>query len=110
MNTKPILLAFLLVSLVACSKSPETLSSDDRRLVPVYAELMVLREQYQSPTSLLDSLMYRHKVDSVLGIHGMSQDQFSKKVTDLAVSRRVFQEFQTQVRMYLDSSRTKPKQ
>ena len=110
MNTLRILFAFLIASAIGCSKSQETLSPDDRRLVPVYAELLVLRERYQSPSSSLDSLSYQHTADSVLATVGMSQNDFSKRITELAMTQKVFQEFQTKVRMYLDSTRTKPKQ
>jgi hypothetical protein len=109
MNTLRILFALLLASTIGCSKSQETLSPDDRRLVPVYAELLVLREQYESPASSLDSVNYHHKADSVLGTVGLSQKEFSARVTELALSQKVFQEFQTTVRMYLDSTKTKPR-
>ena len=110
MNTRQIPLALLLVAAAGCSKSQETLDSGDRRLVPVYAELMVLRERYQASSSSLDSLTYRHTADSVLGTIGLSQSEFSEQITELALSQQVFQDFQTKVRMYLDSTRTKPRQ
>lgn len=109
MNTIRILFVLLLASAIGCSKSQQTLGSEDHKLVPVYAEILVLREQYESPASSLDSVMYRHKADSVLGIIGMSQKEFSARVTELALSQKVFQEFQTKVRMHLDSTKTKPR-
>ena len=107
MNTLRILFALLLASAAGCSKSQETLSPEDSKLVPVYAELLALREQYEAPASSLDSVTYHHKADSLLGTVGMSQTEFSAKVTELALSQKVFQEFQTKVRMYLDSTKTK---
>ncbi|HCA78593.1 MAG TPA: hypothetical protein DEP53_02550 [Bacteroidetes bacterium] len=109
MNTLRLLFALLVASAIGCSKSQETLGPDDRELVPVYAELLVLREQYESPASLLDSVTYRQKADSVLLAVGMSREEFSAKVSELALSQKVFQEFQTKVRMYLDSTKTKPR-
>jgi hypothetical protein len=109
MNTLRTLFALLLVSAAGCSKSQETLSPEQHKLVPVYAELLAMREQFQSPGSPLDSLTYQHKADSVLGTISMSQNEFSAKLTELALSQKVFQEFQTNVRIYLDSTRTKPR-
>jgi len=110
MNTPKILFVVLLAFAAGCSKSQETLSPSDLRLVPVYAELLVAREKYQSSSSSIDSLVYRHTADSLLGTVSMSQTELSKRITELAVSQKLFQEFQTKVRMYLDSTRTRPKQ
>jgi hypothetical protein len=110
MNTHRILFALLLASAAGCSKSQETLGSGDEKLVPVYAELVVLRERYQAPSSSFDSLTYRRTADSLLGTIGMSQSEFSERITELAMSQKVFQEFQTKVRMYIDSTRTRAKQ
>jgi hypothetical protein len=109
MDTPRILFAMLLVSVAGCSKSQETLSQSDVKLVPVYAELLVARERFQSPASTIDSLHHRRMADSILGTAGISQTEFSTRIAELAVSQKLYQEFQNRVRMYLDSTRTTPK-
>ena len=106
MNKLQILFLLLLATAVGCSGTPDSLSADNARLVPVYAELLVLREQYQAPGSQLDSLTHRRKADSLLATVSLTQEEFTTKITELGKSQKLFQEFQQQVRMYLDKTKS----
>jgi hypothetical protein len=110
MNTPRILLLLLIASATGCSKSQESLSSDDQKLVPVYAELLVLREGYQSHALRIDSTAYQQKVDSLLRSIGISQKEFSTRLSEIAGSQKVSQEFHAQVRLELERKKSSPQQ
>lgn len=106
MKKLPILSPLLLAGAIGCSGTPDSLNADQARLVPVYAELLVLREQFQAPGSQLDSLTHRRKADSLLATIGVTQEEFTNKITELGKSQKQYQEFQLQVRMVLDKTKS----
>jgi hypothetical protein len=104
-----ILLLFVVLALMCgCAKRKENLTTDDEKLVPVYAELLMLSEEFKVVPSQPDSIAYRREVDSILSTNGLTRELFSKKLKILAQTPVVYQQFAEKVRK--DLEHRKPKQ
>jgi hypothetical protein len=103
--------AFLITiaaSLLGCAKPQQTLTPADEKIVPVYAELLLLGEEFKSPRSSLDSAAFQREMQSILSKNGMTKDEFSDRLKTLAQSQELFSQFQTCVHSELEQR--KPKQ
>jgi hypothetical protein len=96
-----------LVLLSGCAKRKETLTPDDEKLVPVYAGLVMLSEEFKASTSQPDTALYRHQVDSLLSNNEMSREAFSNKLRLLAQSPLAYQQFTERVRKDLEHRKPK---
>ena len=104
-----ILLLFVVLALLcSCAKRKENLTPDDEKLVPVYAGLLMLSEEYKASPSQPDSVAYQRDIDSILSINGMTRELFLNKLKTLAQSPVVYQQFAEKVRK--DLEHRKPKQ
>jgi hypothetical protein len=103
-----ILLLFLILALLCgCAKRKENLTPDDEKLVPVYAELLLLSEEYKASASQPDSAAYRQIVDSVLSATSLTREQFSYQLKVLAQSPPVYQQFTEKVRKDIEHRKSK---
>ena len=103
--------AFLIAiaaSLVGCAKPQQTLTPADEKIVPVYAELLLLGEEFKSPRSSLDSAAFQRETQSILSRNGLTKDRFSDRLKAVAQSQELFSQFQTRVHNELELR--KPKQ
>ena len=104
-----IALVMVLTSLqTGCSRPPTDLSSADEKLVPVYADLLMLSEELKSPRPTLDSAAYQLQVQSILSKYELTKEEFTIRMKALAQSQAVFSQFQTKVHNNLEQR--KPKQ
>jgi hypothetical protein len=102
------LVLFVLLSLMCgCAKRKENLTPDDERLVPVYAGLLLLSEEYKASASQPDSAAYRCGVDSILSENGLTRELFLNKLKMLAQSPPVHQQFAEKVRKDLEHRKSK---
>jgi hypothetical protein len=102
-----IVLLFVLTLISSCAKRKENLTAEDEKLVPIYAGLLLLSEEYKG-ASQPDSTNYQSQVDSILSKNGLTREQFSNRLKDLAQSPPVYQQFTEKVRK--DLEQRKPKQ
>jgi hypothetical protein len=103
--------AFLIAiaaSLLGCAKPQQTLTPADEKIVPVYAELLLLGEEFKSPRSSIDSAAFQREVQSILSRNGLTKDKLSDRLKALAQSQELFSQFQTHVHRELELH--KPKQ
>ncbi|MDP2885882.1 MAG: hypothetical protein Q8P51_12775 [Ignavibacteria bacterium] len=103
--------AFLIAiaaSLLGCAKPQQTLTPADEKIVPIYAELLLLGEEFKSPRSSLDSAAFQREMQSILSKNGMTKDELSDRLKTLAQSQELFSQFQTRVHSELEQR--KPKQ
>jgi hypothetical protein len=104
-----ILTLFIILTLMCgCAKRKENLTPNDEKLVPVYASLLLLSEEFKASTSQPDSAAYRMEVDSILTKNGLTQEVFLNKITILSQSPLAYQQFNEKVRKELEHR--KPKQ
>jgi hypothetical protein len=101
-----ILFVILLLS-SGCAKRKETLSPDDVKLVPVYAGLVMLSEEYKASASQPDTAVYQHQVDSLLANNGLTRDEFSNRLKLLAQSPLAYQQFTEMVRKDLEHRKSR---
>ena len=98
-----ILTLFIILTLiVGCAKRKENLTPDDEKLVPVYANLLLMSEQIKVSTFQPDSAAYRKAVDSLLSNNGLTQEAFLNKLTVLSQSPLAYQQFNEKVRKELE--------
>lgn len=100
-------LLFVFTLLSGCAKRKETLTAEDEKVVPIYAGLLLLSEEYKG-ASQPDSTKYQRQVDSILSINGLTREQFINQLKDLAQSPPLYQQFTEKVRK--DLEQRKPKQ
>ncbi len=98
----------ILTLMCGCAKRKENLTPDDEKLVPVYAGLLLLSEDYRASLSQPDSIAYRREVDSILSKNGLTRELFLNQLKVLAQSPLVYQQFAEKVRK--DLEHRKPKQ
>lgn len=108
MKTRYAFLFALAASLFGCSRPQQTLTPEDEKIVPVYAELLLLGEEFKSPRSSLDSAAFQREVQSILLKNGLTKDELSDRLEALAQSQELFSQFQTNVHNELEHR--KPKQ
>jgi hypothetical protein len=95
------------VSLLAgCSGSHRDLAAGDD-LVSAYAELILVREEFRQRPASFDSTSYQQRVREILSKRGLTEEELSDRLTDLAQSQEAFQRFQSLVREELEKSRPK---
>ena len=92
---------------IGCSPQQKELTSADEQLVPVYAELLTLSEELRSPRPTLDSAAYQSRVQAILMKNGLTKEELSNRLTNLAQSQEVFSQFQTKVHSELDRRKSK---
>jgi hypothetical protein len=101
---KPVI-AILVISLfllIGCSQKKETLSADDQKLVPVYAGLVMMSEEFKATVAPPDTGAYQRRVDSLLAGNGMTRTEFAEKIQILAQSPLAYQQFSERVRKDLE--------
>ena len=104
-----ILVLFLFLALMCgCTKRKENLTPNDEKLVPVYAGLLLLSEEYKTSALQPDSAVLRREVDSILSTNGLTRELFLNQLKVLAQSPLVYQQFTERVRK--DLEHRKPKQ
>lgn len=101
------LVMLLTVLQTGCSRQPKELSSEGEKLVPVYADLLMLSEELKSPRPSLDSAAYQQQVQSLLSRNGLTKEEFSVRMKTLAQSQEVFTQFQTKVHNNLEQRKSK---
>jgi hypothetical protein len=106
-NTRHAILIAIAASLFGCAKPQQTLAPSDKEIVPVYAELLLLSEEFKSPRSSLDSAAFQRAVQSILLRSGLTKDELSDRLKVLAQSQELFSQFQTSVHNELETRRTK---
>lgn len=103
-----ILVLFTILALMCgCAKRKENLTPNDEKLVPVYAGLLLLSEEYKASASQPDSSMYRREVDSILSANGLTRELFLNQLKVLAQSPPVYQQFTEKVRKDLEHRKPK---
>ncbi|MCX6134049.1 MAG: hypothetical protein NTU47_09580 [Ignavibacteriales bacterium] len=107
MNTRPFLLFALIALQFGCSRQQKDLTPADEKLVPVYAELLMLNEELKSPRPTIDSTAYQSQVHAVLSTNGLTREEFSSRMIALAQSQEVFSQFQTKVHAELERRKSK---
>jgi hypothetical protein len=85
-----------------CAKKKDTLSVDDEKLVPVYAGLVLMSEEFKASAPRPDTGAYQRRVDSLLTGNGMTRGEFAEKLQILAESPLVYQQFSERVRKDLE--------
>jgi hypothetical protein len=95
------------VFLIGCSKPQQALTPADEKLVPVYADLLVMSEDFRSPKTTIDSARYQSEVQSLLTKNALTKEEFSNRLRALAQLPDVFQQFQTKVYSELEHRRSK---
>jgi hypothetical protein len=101
-------LVMLLTALyTGCSRPPKDLTPSDEKLVPVYADLLMLSEELKSPRPTLDSAAYQREVQSILSSNGLTKEEFSGRMKILAQSQEIFTQFQTKVHNNLEQRKSK---
>ena len=93
--------------LIGCAKPPQTLTPNDAKLVPVYASLLVMSEEFRLSHAPLDSAHYQTEVQTLLTDNGLTKEEFSNRLHSLAQQPDVFQDFQTKVFAELEHRRSK---
>ncbi|HTY35945.1 MAG TPA: hypothetical protein VMH23_02485 [Bacteroidota bacterium] len=107
MNKRLSLLIFLVVLLAGCSGKPADLSPSDEKLVPLYADLLMLNEDLKAPRPTLDSAAYQSRLHSILASGGLTQEELTKRLAALAQSPDLFNQFQSKVHVELESRKAK---
>ena len=103
-----IVVLFLFLALMCgCTKRKENLTPDDEKLVPVYAGLLLLSEEYKTSALQPDSAALRREIDSILSTNGLTRESFSNQLKVLAQSPPVYQQFAEKVRKDLEHRKPK---
>jgi hypothetical protein len=100
--------AIVLFSLqFGCSSRQKELTSGDEKLIPVYAELLVLSEELKAPRPALDSAAYQSQVQAILSRNGLTKQGIADRIMTLAQSQELFSQFQTRVHSELEQRKSK---
>lgn len=103
-----LLVSVVLTLMCGCAQRKENLTSDDEKLVPVYAGILLLSEEFKASASQPDSVSYQSQVDSILSHNRLTRELFLNKIQILAQSPLAYQQFAEKVRK--DLEHRKPKQ
>jgi hypothetical protein len=107
MHTLRTLIPILFIFLIGCSRSQSDLSPDDRKLAPVHTDLLLLKEEFSQPASGLDSASYQQRLQQIFSKAGITQEEFSQRLTTLARSQEAFQQFQTLVALEVEKRKSR---
>ena len=79
-----LIVAFLVAASSGCTERPPSLSPAQVRIASTYADVVLLRERYLGKDSLLTISVYNRSIDSSLAACGLTKDQFTRQVQEIA--------------------------
>ena len=85
----------------------ETSPSVNGQLVDLYAELILLSEEYKLPSSGLSQEQYQRKIRETLKKHNTTREQFTAEIQALSNNRETFRQFYESVSKRLQERRDK---
>ncbi|MBI3004920.1 MAG: hypothetical protein HYY49_05830 [Ignavibacteriales bacterium] len=97
---------FLLLSLTffACTQDP---TPADESLIDLYAELILLSEEYKQPSSGMSEQDYQQKTQDVLEKYKTTKGEFAAQIQDLSKDQQAFRQFIEMVQKKLQERRDK---
>ncbi|MBM4159553.1 MAG: hypothetical protein FJ217_00490 [Ignavibacteria bacterium] len=107
MKRLALLLPVLSLLLGACreSQTPTDLREDE--LISVYAELLVMHEQFKASSSPIDSAEYNRRVEQVLISHGFTKEEFYSHIEAQLQSADKFRRFHEKLNAKLEQRKSK---
>jgi len=94
-----------LLFFLACKR--QSSPQPDDKLASLYAELILLNEEYKHPSSPLTREEYDRKIAAILKKYDTSKEEFSSRLQTLSADQERFQAFHQSVSKKLLESRTK---
>ncbi|MBI3587041.1 MAG: hypothetical protein HY088_07930 [Ignavibacteriales bacterium] len=107
-SSKSLLIPFLFLALFGgCGKNQSAPFINDDELVETYADLLVLNEQFKSPSSTMDSTQYATEFQHILAKRGMTTEQFRNQIVLQLESPQQFRQFYDKLYNTIEQKRTK---
>ncbi len=108
MESRVPLLALLVLALAGCRESQPTADPREDELMSVYAEMLVLNEQFKATASPIDTAEYRRKIEQLLSSHRFSKEEFYSAIDSQFRSAEKSRRFHEKLSARLEQRKPKP--